>query len=175
MTPRQGGFVLAVSASPRGFAFVVFHGPTTPFDWGVKEFRGKHKSALTLLAIKKLIREYRPERLVIEEAGKGSRRGVRIRALYRDLNVLARREQIPVSRLTNEQVLATFANENARTRPEIAQAIAARLPVFAPKLPPERKIWMSEDPRQSLFDAAALGITFFFNRAAGSRGEPVGR
>jgi hypothetical protein len=102
-------FVLAVSASPRGFAFVLFQGPTTPFDWGVKEFRGPHKSALTLLAIKKLMREYRPERVVLEETGKGSRRGPRIRALYRDVIALAGREQVPVARFTKEQVRAAFA------------------------------------------------------------------
>jgi hypothetical protein len=160
MNPRAP-LVLAVSASPRGFAFVLFAGPTTPFDWGVKEFRGPHKSALTLLALKKLLRQYRPERLVIEETGKGSRRGPRIRALYRDLVALAGREQVPVMRFTKAEVRAAFAPENARTRPEIAKAVAARLPVFTPKLPPFRKIWMSEDPRQSLFDAAGLGCAWY--------------
>lgn len=70
-------------------------------------------------------------------------------------------ERVPLTHYTKVKVQAAFAAENAKTRPEIARAIAARLPVFAPKLPPLRKIWMSEDPRQSLFDAAALGMTYF--------------
>jgi hypothetical protein len=162
------GFVLGVSASPRGFAFVLFQQPTAPFDWGVKEIRGAHKSALTLLAIKKLIRQYRPKTIVIEETGKDSHRGPRIRALYRSIVELAQRERITVVRYTRAQVRATFATENARTRPEIAAAIAARIPAFAPKLPPLRKIWMSEDSRQGLFDAAALGVTYYRHQTASS-------
>ena len=161
MTRAHSAFVLAVSASPRGFSFVVFQGPEHPFDWGVKEIRGSQKNALTLLGIKKLMRQYRPEALVIEETGPGSRRGARIRVLYRLLVKIAHREQITVVRYTRAQVLATFEAEKAWTRPEIAKAIATRIPAFALRLPPLRKIWMSEDPRQSLFDAAALGITFY--------------
>ena len=154
-------FILAVSASPRGFAFVVFAGSDQPFDWGVKEIRGNQKNARCLLAIKKLIRQYRPEAVVIEDTRAGSRRGPRIRALYRGIADVAGREQVKVVQYTKAQVRAAFAAENVRTRPEIAQAVAARIPAFAPKLPPLRKIWMSEDPRQSLFDAAALGAVFY--------------
>ena len=54
-----------------------------------------------------------------------------------------------------------FASVGAGTKYEIAKAIATQIPAFAHRLPRLRKIWMSEDPRQSLFDAAALGLTFF--------------
>jgi|SRR5690348_15036174 hypothetical protein len=42
-----------------------------------------------------------------------------------------------------------------------AQFIASHIPVFQPLLPPPRKIWNSEDARMSIFDAAALALTFF--------------
>ena len=161
MSGVHARFILAVSASPRGFAFVVFARPDQPFDWGVKEVRGNRKNARCLLAIKKLIREYRPEAVVIEETRAGSRRGPRIRALYRAVVELAGREQVKIVQYTKAQVRAAFAAENAWTRPEIARAVAKRIPAFAPRLPPLRKIWMSEDPRQSLFDAAALGAVFY--------------
>lgn len=153
--------VLAISASPRGFAFVLFVGRATPFDWGIKETRGKHKNARAYLAIKKIIQKYNPATIVIEETDpKESRRGARIRALYRSIGWLAERGRRSVVRYSRAQVRETFAAEAARTRPEIARAVAGRIPAFRPRLPPERKIWMSEDPRQSLFDAAALGITY---------------
>ena len=158
-------FILAVSASPRGFAFVVFTGPDQPFDWGVREIRGSQKNARCLSAIRKLIREYRPEAVVVEETRAGSRRGPRIRTLYRAVVELAGREQVKVVQYTKAQVRAVLAKEKARTRPEIAQAVAMRIPAFAPKLPPVRKIWMSEDPRQTLFDAAALGVRFYSHRS----------
>jgi hypothetical protein len=157
-------FILAVSASPRGFAFVVFSGPDQPFDWGVREIRGNQKNARCLLAIKKLLRRSRPEALVIEETRGASRRGPRIRALYGKITEVAAREQTRVVRYTKDQVRAAFAAEHAKTRPDIAQAVAKRIPAFAPKLPPLRKIWMSEDPRQSLFDAAAFGVVFYGQR-----------
>ena len=153
-------FTLAVSLSPRGFAFVLFQADGNPFDWGVREIRGSQKNARCFLAIKKLLRQYRPQALVLEETGRDSRRGARVRALYRSLGELGEREGVVVVRYTRAQVRATFAAEGARTRPEIAKAIATRIPAFAPKLPPLRKIWMSEDPRQSLFDAAGLGVTY---------------
>jgi Holliday junction resolvasome RuvABC endonuclease subunit len=155
-------FILAISPSARGFAFVLFEGPTTPFDWGIKDIRGNDKNAESLAAITKLIRDYRPSALVIEEAdARESRRGDRIRTLLRTVAEMAEAEGITVVRYTRAQVRRTFGTEGARTKPEIAKAVAAQIPALATRLPPLRKIWMSEDRRQSLFDAAALGFTFF--------------
>lgn len=156
------GFVLAVSPSPRGFAFVLFQGPLQPFDWGVKDIRGNQKNPLTLLAVKKLIRRYRPETLVLETTEAGdTRRGPRIRALLPLVVRLAEKEGVAVKCYSRREIRKAFEGDNARTRPEIAKVIAAKIPAFAPKLPPLRKIWMSEDPRQSLFDAAALGVAWY--------------
>jgi hypothetical protein len=154
-------FVLAISASPRGFAFVLFQGKDRPFDWGVKEIRGSEKNARCLAAIKKLMDTYRPETIVIEETGTTEfRRGPRIRALYRSIVGFARTRKTPVVRCTRSAVRATLGADGARKKYAIARSVAARIPAFAPHLSPIRKPWMSEDPRQSLFDAAALGITY---------------
>ena len=59
--------VLSIYPFSRGFAFVFFEGPESPFDWGVKEIKEKHKNTKTLDEIKKLIDRYRPEVLVIED------------------------------------------------------------------------------------------------------------
>ena len=102
------------------------------------------------------------ETLVIEDRDEeDSRRGPRTRTLLRLIALLAQKEGVAVAQLSKEEIRKAFAKEEAKTRPEIAKAIAARIPAFAPKLPPVRKIWMSEDPRQSLFDAAALGVAFY--------------
>src|SRR5665213_604961 len=154
--------VLAVYPFSRGFAFVFFEGPNSPFDWGVREIKEKHKNSKALEEIKKLIDRYRPEVLVIEDtAGKGSRRTTRIRKLYRMLVHFARAEYIDLHRCSRIEVNACFATVGARTKYEIAKAIATQIPAFAHRLPRFRKVWMSEDPRQSLFDAAALGLTYY--------------
>jgi len=155
-------FILAVSPSPRGFAFVLFEGPTTPFDWGIKDIRGGDKNPECLAAITKLVTDYHPSALVIEDAdAKGARRGERIRLLLAEVAKQTTADGIAVVRYSRTQVRRTFAAEGVHTRPEIAKAVASRIALFATRLPPFRKIWMSEDPRQSLFDAAALGLTFF--------------
>jgi len=160
MTPTLPHFVLAVSPSPRGFAFVLFEGPELPFDWGIKEIRGSQKNPRTIAEVKKLIRRYCAATIVLETtSAKDSHRGPRIRELLRRIVRLAEREGVAVRRCSRTHARKVFVDDNARTRPEIAKAVAARIPAFTPKLLPLRKIWMSEDPRQSLFDGAALGMT----------------
>jgi glucan phosphorylase len=50
---------------------------------------------------------------------------------------------------------------NARNKYTIASTLAQRFPELAAKLPPKRKIWLCEDYRMSIFDAAALGVAYF--------------
>ena len=154
--------VLSIYPFSRGFAFVFFEGPESPFDWGVKEVKEKHKNTKTLDEIKKLIDQYRPEVIVIEDTSdKESRRNSRIRKLYRMLVHLAAVEYVDLCRYTKAQIKECFASVGASTKYEIAKAIVTQIPAFGHRIPPIRKPWMSEDPRQSLFDAAALGLTYF--------------
>ena len=51
------------------------------------------------------------------------------------------------------------------TKRQIAEAIAREFPELEPRLPPVRKIWMSEDRRMSIFDAVSLAITFFHSKS----------
>jgi Holliday junction resolvasome RuvABC endonuclease subunit len=155
-------FVLAIYPSARGFAFVVFEGPESPFDWGTKEFRGAGKNARSLNAITELVARYRPVGIVIEDfAANGTRRSVRIRHLYRSIIRLAESECIEVFRYSRAQIQHCFGSVGATTKYEIATAIARHIPAFEHRLPRFRKIWMSEDSRQTLFDAVALGLTHY--------------
>ena len=54
-----------------------------------------------------------------------------------------------------------FAYRNALTKYEIALHIAKIIPAFSYQVPPMRKIWKSEDARQGLYDAAAVGLAYF--------------
>jgi len=164
----QGDLILAVYPFSRGFAFVLFEGPENPFDWGVKEIKEKHRNIKTLEAIKELIDRYCPEVLVIEDTNdRSSRRSSRIKKLYRMLTHLAAAEYIDLCRFPNTEVKKYFASVGAVTKYEIALAIGRQIPAFGHRLPRVRKAWMSADPRQSLFDAAALGLVYY-----GSRGVP---
>ena len=159
---RPQNLVLAVYPFSRGFAFVFFEGPDSPFEWGVKDLREGDKNSRTVEGIKKLVDRYRPEVLVIEDTTDGGwRRTSRIRKLYRMLVHFAHAEYVDLHRCSKKQVKECFASVGASTKYEIAKAIATQTPAFAHRIPRFRKPWMSEDPRQSLFDAAALGLTYY--------------
>jgi len=153
--------VLAVFPSTRGFGYVVFEGPHSPIDWGVKRVKGD-KNAGSLKKISELFEFYRPETLVLEDyRGEGSRRAGRIERLIDAAAELAQRERIETRTHSREEIRRCFAGSGVVNKHEIAQAIAREFPELGVHLPPERKIWMSEDPRMSIFDAAALSLTFF--------------
>jgi hypothetical protein len=62
------------------------------------------------------------------------------------------------------QVLGYFVERGATTKQKIAETIAKQVPALNLYVPPERKPWMSEDPRMGIFDAAALAWTYFHER-----------
>ncbi len=160
--------VLSIYPFSRGFAFVLFEGPYNPFDWGVKDIKEKHRNEKTLDAIKELIDRYNPDAIIIEETGVGgARRSSRIRKLYRSLTHLSNTELIDLYRFPPSAIKRYFEPVGAVTKYEIAKAIGRQIPAFAHRMPKVRKPWMSADPKQSLFDAAALGLIYY-----GSRGIP---
>lgn len=164
----QDNPVLSVYASSRGFAFVLFEGPESPYDWGVREIKGHDKNVQTRDAIKGLIDRYRPEVLVLTDMSESnSRQTSRIKKLHRMIKHLAGTEYVDLYQFPKSAVKAYFAPVGATTKYEIAKVIAQQIPAFGHRLPRYRKAWMSADPRQYLFDAAALGLVFY-----GSRGIP---
>ena len=153
--------VLAVAPTPRGFAFVLFEGPLAPFDWGRVKITAKPKNARILRRVERVIRRYHPDVRVLENIKGDPKRPKRAQALALALVHLAETNGVNVVHFDRAAIRLCFSGFGAKTKPEIAHAIAAQIPAFKPMLPPIRKLWMSEDERQSLFDAAALGLTYF--------------
>jgi hypothetical protein len=161
--------VLAFYPMTRGFAYVLFEGPLSPYDWGVKEVRGKNKNGRIVQAMKQIIERCCPKLLVLEDwTDDYSRRAPRIKQLYEQIETLAEQHAIPVTRYGAQEIKHAFANVIPCTKYEIALNIAKHIPAFSFQVPPVRNIWMSEDPRQALYDAAALGVTFFANSSTDS-------
>jgi Holliday junction resolvasome RuvABC endonuclease subunit len=164
--------ILAIYPTTRGFGFVVFEGRQRTIDWGVKDVRGD-KNRKIITKIEELMSWYRPEVLVLENAhGAGSRRAERIRQLNLQVIELAKTRKIPVRQYTRSDIKTSFASRSASTKYEIAQAVSRELPDLAPWLPPPRKIWMSEDPRLGMFDAASLALTFFDPKKSKRASQP---
>ena len=154
--------VLAFYPTTSGYAFVLFEGPDAPFDWGVVEVRTGDKNERTIDSLRRLLGRYHPDVVAIEDVSTTRpRRCPRIRRLYQRIEHAVISDGVELFRCPRNEVRSTFVEAGAVTKHEIAEAIADMIPAFAHRLPPRRKIWMSEDPRQGLFDAAALGIAYF--------------
>ena len=154
--------VLSLAPMSKGFGFVLFEAPLAPFDWGVREVRGALKNRRILKFVEGMIDRYAPIVLVLEDwTDDACRKSKRIMALYAALVELARKNCVQLVRVTKGSVRRCFMHVVPCNKYEIALAIAKAIPALSYQIPPVRKIWMSEDPRQSLYDAAALGLAYF--------------
>ncbi len=160
MTPKQS-LVLALHATSRGFGYVLFEGPFAPHDWGGVVAR-RRESTVCLNKLDKLLDRFTPECLILEEYGQGtSARHKRLTQLYRSITNVAVSRSIEVFVYTKAQIQACFVAVGARTRHEIADAIARQFEMFRHKLPKLRKPWQSEQRGMALFSAIALILTHY--------------
>ena len=154
--------VAAIHLNSRGFGFVLFEGPLALLDWGAAEARGKEKRETILARVDGLFARYQPNVIVLQDMSeRGTHRPHRIRHLNEAVVEIAERYGFPVLFLSRAEVRQCFAYMGAVTKDTIAAAIAKHIPAFERFLPPPRKLWNSEDARMGIFDAAALGLTFF--------------
>ena len=162
MPSQAAGPVLAINLTHRGFVFVLFTAPLSPFDWGERVVA---KSALhdgTLRAVERIMERYHPEVVVIEDEAAAARlRGSRAALLYRDMAVLAEEAGALSFAYTREAVLRTFAKYQPHSKHDIAKVIAAHISEFRHHLPEKRKLWAKPSAWHALFDAAALGLTYY--------------
>jgi hypothetical protein len=153
--------VLAIKPIHRGFGWVAFEGPFAPYDWGIAEPTDKGLAGI-LAAFEKLLERLKPETLLLEafEQSLGEKLS---RALKTNTAMASRGVALGlfVEVYTRADVRACFAVVGARTRPEIAAAVARQLDGFRHRLPKPRRVWESEDRRMALFAAVALMMTHY--------------
>ncbi len=159
---RYRSLTLAIHPTSRGFGWVAFEGPFSPYAWGSVGARGAGKNVRCLRRIEKIIDRLTPETVVLEafERDSSSRR-TRITNLCRGIVALASAQSIDVAVYTFGDVRYTFAHAGARSRQEIAEAVARQLPAFQRLVPRKRRPWDSEGYRMQLFSAAALALTHY--------------
>ena len=151
----------AMHATSRGFGFVVFEGPFTVHDWGTVVARGD-KNAVCLRKLDAMLERYTPEALLLEASGKSSSlRSERIARLYQAVASMAVARNIDVCVYPFKDVRAAFRDVGARTRQEIAEAVARHVVALSNRVPKPRRPWDSEHRRMAVFCAAALVLTHF--------------
>ena len=153
--------VIALDPTTHGFGFVVLEGPSRLIDWGHSYVRACMNEKC-LKQITELIAWYRPQVVVIEDSeSKESRRGPRVGKLLDEVARAAEDSGVSVARFSPREVQKTFAPRGSITKHQIAMRVGDAFPELSHRLPPPRKIWDGEDERMSMFDAAALALTFF--------------
>lgn len=150
--------VLAVRMNSRGFGFALFRGSDFLIDWGTSKARYVNKAWDCQCKVVRLLEKYRPEQLILEDPiARRPRRGARVVDLQLKLMKQAATLEVPYTEINQDQVHSLFGSTSRR---KIAEILADRFPELAPHLPPQRKPWMAEDPRLSIFDAAALALAY---------------
>ena len=157
---RKTPLVFALHATSRGFGYVVFEGPFTPYDWGTVMARGD-KNAVCLRKLEKLLDRTKPETLLLEEAKSVANRSARVARLYQAIASLCQSRGIEVVVYSFGVIKTCFSSTGARTRQEIAETVARQFDAFRHRKPKPRKPWESESRRMPLFCAAALVLTHY--------------
>lgn len=152
---------LAIHPDRRGFGWVAFTGPFAVHDFG-RPTTKRDKNAACLEKVETLLERFHPETVVLESFDRPySLRPVRTARLCRAIAALAADRGVEVAIYTRADVAACFLDVGARTRDEIAQAVARHVDALRDRLPKRRKPWHAEDPRMALFSAAALVLTHY--------------
>lgn len=156
-----GERVLAFHPTSRGFGWVLFEGPFTPVDWGIVS-AGVDKNASCLRRLERLLERFAPETLVLETYDRAlTRRSRRVADLCRAVLSSADARGLETAVYSRVEIGEAFAEVGARTRREIAEAVARHCEAFRHRLPRPRRAWESEDAREALFAAAAVGLTHY--------------
>ncbi|HEX4960617.1 MAG TPA: hypothetical protein VF173_07240 [Thermoanaerobaculia bacterium] len=159
--PQNPTRVIAIDPIAKGFGFVIFEQPFHLVAWGIARVKGD-KRAGAIVQFEKLLAEFRPDAVVLEDAAApGSRRRHRVRDLIKELLTLAGRRNLVVHTFARSAVIERFSSPEKRaTKYSIATRLTRDFPELGEKLPPPRKPWDSEHERMSVFDALALAVTY---------------
>jgi hypothetical protein len=151
--------VLAIDPTSKGIGFAVLEGPRQLVAWGVKHAAANRECLQRATA---LIHQYQPDALVVERTDvRGCRRRPRALELIGDILDLSKGRRVRARWVSRREMLRHFAMSGFATKRDVAVALSVRFPELCRYLPPERKPWMSEDERMSIFDALAFGLAFY--------------
>src|SRR5271170_452619 len=94
---RKYALTMSLYLNSRGFAFVLFEGILSPYDWGVFDVRGPQKDRHVVDKVRRLLRQYVPDVLVMQDTSpEGTPRASRLTLLNSELVALAKELGMPI-------------------------------------------------------------------------------
>lgn len=151
------GSVLAVHPTARGFGWVVFDDKGALVEWGIASDREGRRPRL-IGRFERLLSRFEPAVLVLE-AHEGERAD-RIVELYRAFARAAAAAGARGYTYDREAVATALDIPLRASRHDVARKVVELRPELSHRMPRKQRFGASEDPRQSLFAAAALALTY---------------
>ena len=158
---------VAVDIHPHNFGFVVLENLTV-LDCGARACEWTQSSDCLGQRFQRILQSYSPSTVVMRmyrSLGTGENNGRQV--LTTAIKAAAVASRITVVGLRPATIRSFFDSRHARTKHEIAYTVSKLLPELAWKLPPQRKLWQSVHYRMSIFDAAAVAVTYVVLNAPG--------
>lgn len=163
--------LLAIDPTSRGFGYVALETPGLLVDWGTHAV-AKRSHPVARARLRAIIRRLQPQCIVLEHyAAPQCRRSASVRSLLEAMEQWCNESDLAVRLIPAVRLRSWLGARGLATKAQTARWVAMCCPELAPRLPPIRKPWMSEDERMGIFDAAALAL--FAVETAGSRRQPL--
>jgi Holliday junction resolvasome RuvABC endonuclease subunit len=129
--------------------------------YGVKVIKRRKSPHETLKEGRKaiLIKDFRPEVLVVEKAFSGFARFALLKVFVDDIKAIGKRKGLKVVSFAPSTVKKFICGNGRAAKSEVARAVVAKYP--------ELKVFLSQDRawkerfHQNMFDAVALGTVFY--------------
>jgi len=156
--------ILAIDLRRRRFGFSVFEGPRRLIGWGVRFYPANDESEAALMGkrLAALLAVYSPSAIVVtKEQWDRALSDTEIRTLVEEILRLAEANDITVRGVGHTMVRQSFVSMQSGTKHEIANSLARIFPELSSRLPPARRTWESEHSIMTMFDATALGLSFW--------------
>jgi hypothetical protein len=149
---------LGIDVRPRSFGFVVIEDATV-LDSGIRMCNRSEFDDCLGQGFDRILKTYRPSALIIRGV-RGLPTGSGKRKVMATITRRAKAQGADVIAIRLRTIRIYFQRHNATTKYQIAECVATALPELAWKLPRNRKPWESEHYRMSIFDAAALVVSY---------------
>ena len=153
------GRVLALCVRARWVAHALFDSSAQLLDFGASRFRSTRSAQARFLF---LVDVLDPTIVVFRKMSEENGRDrPKAKKLVHFMRRACHRLSLYVVLLSREHVRNFFRVRGARSKHEIASALAEQFPVLAWKLPPRRRNYDHEHWNAPIFDAVALGLSYF--------------
>jgi hypothetical protein len=171
MRRRRGLRILAIDARRNRFGYALFEGSRRLLDWGASSVSPQMNTRSATQSARKrvtpLLKRSHPAAIIVKRlrrtrTGKSSTPG----PILRTIETEAARLQIPLYFLRRKEIRSIFGDHEGKTKYDIAEFLVGMFPELSIRLPPRRKRWQSEPHVMTVFDAVAVGFTFWKRNGA---------